>query len=109
MSMFNFKEMGEDVNTLTMSTIQTVVGDSKYAHSKVGEWTVAIGNKVTETLREMNPNFKYIVSTLVVQKLGAGLHLETLCSWDTKTDGSVTVCFDNDHLTCICTVLGLAI
>ena len=40
---------------------------------------------------------------------GAGLHYESVSHWDPKTDGSITVKFENEYLICLCTVMGAAI
>ena len=41
--------------------------------------------------RNKSPNFKYMVSCLVLQKRGAGLHSATLATWDAQSDGSCTI------------------
>ena len=41
--------------------------------------------------RNKSPNFKYMVSCLVLQKRGAGLHSASLATWDAQTDGACTV------------------
>ena len=74
----------------------------------MGEWTDKIGTEIVAKMREVNQYFKYVVSTIIVQKVGAGLHVETVCSWDKRTDGSISVKFENDSLSCITLVVGLA-
>lgn len=81
----------------------------KFVPGKASEWSDAIGNKIIEKLRAMAPYFKYIVSNCIVQKVGAGLHSETISYWDSRTDGSVVVKYENDSLICICTVIGVAL
>ena len=69
-------------------------------------------------------NFKFVVSSLVVQKVGAGLHSSTSTYWDASTDGkfrfngiarcnlnsgSVTVKWENDTIACIVVVFGCAL
>ena len=44
-----------------------------------------------------------------MQKLGAGLHLETAALWDATTDGSVVVKYENGNLMCLTTVMGIAL
>ena len=44
-----------------------------------------------------------------MQSNGCGLHMESLSRWDPKTDGSVTVKYENDSLLCIGTIIGVAI
>lgn len=60
------------------STMKSVIGDSKYAHGKVQEWIDKIGALSVEELQGLSPNFKYVVTTLIIQKLGSGLRMETV-------------------------------
>ena len=102
--------MNEQPNAekLVYSEIQRVIGDSKYGQGKVKDWTEVINTNIVQELQKLSPNFKYLVSTLIIQKCGAGMHLESTCSWDPKTDSSVTIQYDNNNtLHCITTVFAL--
>lgn len=44
-----------------------------------------------------------------MQSTGCGVHMESLTHWDPKTDGSVTIKYENESLVCICTVMGIAL
>ncbi len=46
---------------------------------------------------------------MIMQKVGCGLHMESVSCWDPKTDGSVTIKYENDTMICICTVIGVAL
>jgi dynein light chain Tctex-type 1 len=50
-----------------------------------------------------------VVNCLILQKAGAGLHYNCVTHWDAKHDSSVTVKFENDSLSCIVTIFGIAI
>lgn len=86
-----------------------VLESKKYTPSKTAEWTDAIGNRIIDQMRGIAPNFKYIVSICIVQKVGAGLHCETISYWDAKTDGMVQTKYENESLTCLCTIIGVSI
>ena len=60
-------------------------------------------------LKELNKPFKYIVTAVLMQKNGAGLHTATSCFWDSTTDGSATLRWENKTMYCIVTVFGLSI
>jgi len=105
---FRFDDLKDDVDMLVRRIISSVVGDS-YVHGKVGEWTEKIGNEAVKELQVLSPNFKWVVNTLIMQKVGAGLHLETCCSWDAKVDGSAVIQFSNDALSVVSTVYGIGI
>ena len=69
----------------------------------------AVNSACVERLKELSPNFKYISSTIILQKTGAGLHYDCASHWDTKTDGAVTSKFENDTILAINTVFAVAL
>jgi dynein light chain Tctex-type 1 len=86
-----------------------VLESKRFSSNSTAEWTDVIANKILERLRAISQNFKYIVNIGFVQKVGAGLHFETLAHWDMKADGVVQVKYENDSLICICTVIGVGL
>ncbi|KOO31364.1 light tctex-type 1 [Chrysochromulina tobinii] len=60
-------------------------------------------------LKELNKPFKYIVTAVIMQKNGAGLHTATSCHWDNSCDGNATLRWENKSMYCLVTVFGLAI
>jgi hypothetical protein len=81
----------------------------KYLPNKTSEWTDTISNQIIEKLKRTAPYFKYVVTLCFIQKVGAGIHGETIAYWDQKTDGMIQTKYENDSLICLCTVLGIAI
>ena len=59
-------------------------------------------------LKDLNSNFKYCVTCVILQKDKAGLHINSTCYWDCNTDGSVVVKWENDSMYCIVNVFALA-
>ena len=55
-------------------------------------------------LKDLNKPFKYIVTAVIMQKNGAGLHTATSTFWDITTDGSATVRWESKTMYCIATV-----
>jgi hypothetical protein len=86
-----------------------ILESKKYNPGKTAEWTETIGNKIIEQMKDIAPNFKYIVSICIVQKVGAGLHCETISYWDSKTDGMIQCKFENESLISLCTLCGVSI
>ncbi|CAD7694751.1 unnamed protein product [Ostreobium quekettii] len=75
---------------------------------QLGQWTSNILEHSIKKLAGLNKPFKYIVTCIIMQKNGAGLHTAASCYWDNSTDGSRTVRWENKTLYCICTVFGVA-
>ena len=44
-------------------------------------------------LTALNKPFKYVVTCVIMQKNGAGLHTASSCYWDNTTDGEWGFCF----------------
>ena len=81
----------------------------KYTANKLYDWTDQISNTIIEKMRDIAPFFKYVVNVCFIEKTGAGVYYETVAYWDSKTDGFVTIKYENDSLICICNVIGAAI
>lgn len=94
---------------LDWKALLNVLDSKKYTANKLYDWTDQISTKVIDRMREIAPFFKYIVQVCFVEKTGAGIYSETIAYWDSKTDGFVTIKYENDSLICICHVIGVAI
>ncbi|CAG8546448.1 7151_t:CDS:2 [Paraglomus brasilianum] len=76
----------EKVKVIIKETINEIMGDSLYIHTRAAEWNVKIVNGCLEKLIALGKAFKYIVTCTIVQKNGAGIHSTSLCHWDPKQD-----------------------
>eukprot|EP01059_Diplonema_ambulator_P007212 TRINITY_DN16709_c0_g1_i1.p2 TRINITY_DN16709_c0_g1~~TRINITY_DN16709_c0_g1_i1.p2 ORF type:complete len:131 (+),score=55.68 TRINITY_DN16709_c0_g1_i1:38-394(+) len=86
---------------------QTLQGQA-WQPKKVEGWTSNIIEHVLKRLAEMKKPFKYIVTCIIMQKTGAGLHSSFSAFWDNSADG--ICCYplmDNDTIQCVVTVYGL--
>ncbi|XP_035757885.1 dynein light chain Tctex-type 3 isoform X1 [Egretta garzetta] len=55
------------------------------------------------------PVVPFRVTCAVMQRSGAGLHTASSCFWDTTTDGTCTVRWENRTMNCIVNVFAVAI
>ena len=78
----------EDVSAIIKEAIETVLMPCTYNHTKVPQWTNNVIEGCMKKLKDLNKPFKYVVTCVVMQKSGAGLHTATSCFWDNTTDGS---------------------
>nr|ALX72360.1 cell protein CPr5 [Odontobuthus doriae] len=99
----------DDVSTIIKEAVEGIIAGNAYQHSKVNQWTNSIVEQILGQLTKLNKPFKYIVTCIVMQKNGAGLHTASSCYWDDSTDGSCTVRWENKTVYCIVSVFGLAI
>ncbi|VUZ50274.1 unnamed protein product [Hymenolepis diminuta] len=99
----------DEVTNIVKESIENNVGNSSYVHTKVPQWTSTIVEQILNQLTKLGKPFKYIVTCVIMQKCGAGLHTASSCYWDNSTDGSCTVKWENKSMYFIVTVFGLAI
>mmetsp|Transcript_9031 Transcript_9031/g.13573 ORF Transcript_9031/g.13573 Transcript_9031/m.13573 type:complete len:111 (-) Transcript_9031:216-548(-) len=104
-----FNDLHDEISGRIQNLASQVLRDQRYSAGKVAEWIDSINNSCVDNLKKLSPNFKYVVSSIVQQKVGAGLHYSAVSLWDAKHDGSVTVKFENETMTCIVVVFGLSI
>merc|ERR1719341_580787 len=99
----------DEVSAIIKESLETVIGGNSYTGVKVNEWTAQVVESVLGSLSKLDKAFKYIVTCVIMQKNGAGLHTASSCYWDNSTDGSCTVRWENKTMYCIVSVFGLAI
>lgn len=101
--------VADDVSNIIKESIDAVLQNQQYSETKVSQWTSSCLEHCIKRLTALNKPFKYVVTCIIMQKNGAGLHTAASCWWDSTTDGSRTVRWENKSMYCICTVFGLAI
>eukprot|EP00742_Colponemidia_sp_Colp-10_P007927 GILJ01008553.1.p1 GENE.GILJ01008553.1~~GILJ01008553.1.p1 ORF type:complete len:112 (-),score=5.91 GILJ01008553.1:55-390(-) len=105
----SFSSLKENVNSIVQQQIERVLQPATYNAKEVQGWTTAVSDGILAELQNVDRTFKYVVSCVIMQKTGAGLHSSTTCLWDKNTDGSCTVRWENKSMHCIVTVFGLGL
>jgi dynein light chain Tctex-type 1 len=98
----------DEVSSIIKESIEGAIGGSMYQAQKVNNWTSNVVELCLNQLTKLGKPFKYIVTCVIMQKNGAGLHTASSCFWDSNTDGSCTVRWENKTMYCIVSVFGLA-
>ncbi|KAI1241530.1 hypothetical protein IHE44_0005003 [Lamprotornis superbus] len=91
----------DEAHNIVKECIESVLGKADYNHNKVNQWTAAIVEQSLTHLVKLGKTYKYIVTCAVMQRSGAGLHTASSCFWDTTTDGTCTVRWENRTMNCI--------
>ncbi|KAM5283677.1 dynein light chain Tctex-type 1 isoform 2-T2 [Hipposideros larvatus] len=99
----------DEVSNIVKEAIEGSIGGNAYQHSKVNQWTTNVVEQTLSQLTKLGKPFKYIVTCVIMQKNGAGLHTASSCFWDSSTDGSCTVRWENKTMYCIVSAFGLSI
>ena len=83
--------------------------EEEYNPNKVSSLQSSIMENILKELQTLNRPFKYVVTCIIMQKIGAGLQTRSATFWDAAKDATVVVPFENPQLHAIVTVYGLAI
>jgi len=79
--------LAEDAETIVKNALQTTLSEVQYDPEKVAVWTNAVTDACLKGLQSLSKPFKYIVTCIIMQKNGAGLHSAVGAFWDSKKDG----------------------
>ena len=99
----------DEVSNIIKESVDTVLQSEQYNVDKVGQWTNNCMECCLKRLTALAKPYKYVVTCLIMQKTGAGLHSAASCFWDNATDGSRTVRWENKTMIVITSVFGLAL
>ncbi len=105
----SFLDLQEEVISRVTSLTSQCLESKRYSPGKVSEWIELINNQTVDSLKKLSPNFKYVVSCLIHQRTGAGLHYNCVSHWDPKHDAACTIKYENDSMTCIVVVFGISL
>jgi len=69
--------------------LKATLKDSTFQADKVNVWTNQIIEHCLKGLQQQQKKFKYVVTCILQQKVGAGLHTAAAAYWDRKKDGEI--------------------
>lgn len=78
----------EDVESVIKTALVNIFADVSYDAERMSGWTNAVLEQVLKGLQLMGKNYKYIISAIITQKNGAGLHTAAGLYWDSNKDGA---------------------
>ncbi len=90
-------------------SVQSVIHDQQYSATKTEQWTNSIVENVLGKLVALNRPFKYVVTVLLTQRAGAGMHCAAVARWNPATDGRTSVLWENATVQALVTVFWVAI
>lgn len=98
-----------DIYNAVREIIERIINGRPYQQEKVNEWIGSISEKSLRFLTGLQKRFKYIVTCSITQRMNAGLHTAASYYWDNGTDGTCTIRWENETVSCVVTVIGLAL
>ena len=75
----------EEVEPLLNDVVAKVLANEVYDESKVATWVDRICDQSMQKLTQMNKPFKYVVTCILMQKNGAGVHTGQSCFGTSRT------------------------
>eukprot|EP01024_Parvocaulis_polyphysoides_P058681 TRINITY_DN6321_c0_g1_i1.p4 TRINITY_DN6321_c0_g1~~TRINITY_DN6321_c0_g1_i1.p4 ORF type:complete len:123 (-),score=14.47 TRINITY_DN6321_c0_g1_i1:318-686(-) len=101
--------VGDDVANIIKESVDYVLANQQFNQDQVGQWTQSILETCMKRLTSSSKPYKFVITCIIMQKNGGGLHTAASCYWDNQTDGSRTVRWENKTMYCTCSVFGLAL
>ncbi|XP_044522973.1 dynein light chain Tctex-type 3-like [Gracilinanus agilis] len=85
----------DEAHNIVKECIDAILGGVDYNQNNVNQWIAAIVEQSLTHLVKLGKTHKYIVTCAVMQKSGSGLHTASSCFWDTTSDGTCTIRWEN--------------
>ncbi len=89
--------------------VAATIGEAPFQHAKMTPWVEAITEGCMKRLVALAKPFKFVVTTNVSQKAGAGLHAAAAMRNNEHTDGLASVRWENDTSLVLTTIYWVAV
>ena len=108
-----FSNIRQDVEQIIQVICKKLFGGKEYNPTAIATWISQANESFITNLIKNNGNFKYLLTTQVMQKKPAGgegiLDINANCYWNQSTDGQALVKWENEHFHVFVSVYGLAL
>ena len=104
-----FTEIKDTVTKLTTQEIEVALQKRVYNAKEVQTWVNSISESVIKKLTDLNKNFKFMVTCIIMQKNDSGLNVASTCYWNSQIDGYCTVKWENPSMFCIVNIFGIGL
>ncbi|CAO2624303.1 Dynein light chain Tctex-type 3 [Lemmus lemmus] len=99
----------EEAQHVVKECVDAILGGEDYNQDNINQWTASIVEQSISHLVKLGKSYKYIVTCAVAQKSAYGFHTASSCFWDTTSDGTCSIRWENRTMNCIVTVFAIAI
>ena len=86
-----------------------MLNNQAFTHSKLDTWSNNVIEACLKRCTALGKPFKYVVTSHLTQKVGAGMHVASTSLTDPKTDGKLSTTWGNNTMQCVVTLYWLAI
>uniref|UniRef100_A0A7S2UUF8 Dynein light chain Tctex-type 1 n=1 Tax=Fibrocapsa japonica TaxID=94617 RepID=A0A7S2UUF8_9STRA len=107
---YDFPQLQEMAAEVAQRALTSVLEGKRFQTTKLAEWTDLVTQECLAGLARLSRNFKYTVSCLLFEKeQGAQMTSAVTAYWDPRTDGSFTLRWENDSMSCVLVISGYAL
>ncbi|KAI9311888.1 dynein light chain Tctex-type 1 [Dichotomocladium elegans] len=99
----------DDMLSVVKESVETVLKDVDYVHSKVAGWNSDVIEACLSKLKTLNKNYKYVVTSVILQKNGAGFYAGSSVYWDSTRDDNVSYRHETKSYYALINVFALSI
>lgn len=89
------------VDGLASGVIKKELEGKQYSPTTATDLSNKISTEIVSELKGKYDKYKFMLSSLVMQKGESGLSISGACLWDSSKDGNTVVMQENEHLICI--------
>ena len=97
------------VEGIIRDVVASTIGEAQFQHTKMTPWVEAITEGCIKRLVALAKPFKFVVTTNVCQRAGAGLHAAAAMLNNEHTDALASVRWENDTTLVLTSVYWVAV
>ena len=80
----------DDIERVTAEVAEEILKEVMWDETMVPQWINTVCEMITKQLVALNRPYKFVVTCVMQQKIGATIHSSMSCFWESTTDGAVT-------------------
>ena len=84
---------GEDIERCATDVAEEVLNGAMWDEIMVPQWINTICEKLMKQLVGLNKPYKFMVTCIMQQKMGASIHSSLACHWENNFDGVITILY----------------
>ena len=94
-------EIKANVDQIVNQVIKRELEGKTYSPTTATDLSNKISTDIVSELKGKYDKYKFMLSSLVLQKGESGLSISGACLWDSSKDSNTVVMQENEHLICI--------
>ena len=96
-----FVKIKEDLIKTCENVVKNWLDGKEYNTEDAQIWANKIPEEIIKVLKSDYEKLKFICTSTIFQKRRTCLHFSSTCLWDNKTDGTISVKWENEKMYCL--------